>query len=65
MAGSKNIEKADMKVGSKFSKEQLLSSKKYANRRDLVDALLEDGKEYATDDVDKKIESFMKGKVKK
>lgn len=48
----------------KFSKEQLLASEKYANRRDLVSALLDDNETYTIATVDKKIEEFMKGKVK-
>ena len=47
-----------------FYKEQVLTFKRYANRRDLLSVLLEDGKEYTTDQIDKLIEKFMKGKVK-
>lgn len=46
-----------------FSKDQLLRSQKYAKRRDLLDALLENGKEYTLEAVDSKIEKFMKGPV--
>ena len=42
------------------SKEQLLRSQ----RRDLLGALLEDGKWYTLEEVDTAIENFMKGKVK-
>ena len=47
-----------------FSKQQLVESRKYANRRDLLKALLTDGKTYTTAEVDAAIEKFMKGKVK-
>lgn len=47
-----------------FSKEQILESAKYSNRRDLINALLVDGESYTFETVDKKIEDFMKGKVK-
>ena len=47
-----------------FTKEQLKTSAKYANRRDLLESLLEDGKEYAIVTVDEMIKKFMKGKVK-
>lgn len=47
-----------------FTKEQLAASKKYAKRRDLIGALLEDGKTYTTKEVDALIEKFMKGKVR-
>ena len=44
----------------KHSKEQLLRSNRYANRRDLIGALLEDDKQYTLAAID----NFMKGKVK-
>lgn len=46
-----------------YSKERLAASKRYANRRDLILALLEDGKAYTLDEVDGLIEKYMKGKV--
>lgn len=48
----------------KFSKSQLVKCDKYKNRRDLVDALLDDNKKYTMKQVDTMIENFMKGKVK-
>lgn len=47
-----------------FTRDQLAVSKRYAPLRDLVSVLLEDGKQYTLDEVDKKIEAFKKGKVK-
>lgn len=47
-----------------FTRDQLAASKRYATRRDLVNALLEDGKRYTLAEVDEKIETFKKGKVK-
>ena len=58
MAKTKEIEQI-----SAFSKEQILNSKKYENRRDILGVLLADGKEYTFDDVDSLLEKFMKGKV--
>ena len=55
-----NVEQTE----AKFSKEKLIASDKYANRRDLVSALLDDNETYTIATVDKKIEEFMKGKVK-
>lgn len=46
-----------------FSKEQILASTRFANRRDLVDALLED-KSYTMKTVDNLVEKYMKGQVK-
>jgi hypothetical protein len=50
-------------VQSKFTKEQILASAKYRNRRDLVDALLDENIEYTIETVDELVNSFMKGKV--
>lgn len=47
-----------------YTKEQLLASKKYAARRDLLGVLLEDGKSYTEAQVQMVISDFMKGKVK-
>jgi glutamate 5-kinase len=47
-----------------FTKEQLAASKRYANRRDVISALLENGKTYTLNEVDALIENFMKGMVK-
>lgn len=47
-----------------FTKEQLAASKRYAKRRDLIRALLDSGKRYTLDEVDRLIESYMKGQVK-
>lgn len=47
-----------------FTKEQLVTAKRYANRRDALCALLEDGKQYTHADVEKALEDYMKGKVK-
>ncbi len=44
--------------------EQLLRSNRYANRRDLIGAFLEDDKQYTLAEVDTAIDNFMKGKVK-
>lgn len=47
-----------------FSKEKILKTKKYANRRDLLGVLLEDGKVYTFAEVDKIVEEFLKVEVK-
>ena len=47
-----------------FSKEQLLSAKRYNNRKDILGELLEDGKQYTIEQVDTLMDKFMKGKVK-
>ena len=47
-----------------FSKEQILTSARFANRRDLVNALLDEKKSYTVKNVDSLIEKYMKGQVK-
>lgn len=47
-----------------FTKEQILASKKYSNRRDVLGAILTDKKEYTLEQVESLLEKFMKGKVK-
>ncbi len=46
-----------------FSKEQLVNSGKFAGRRDLLETMLKDGKQYSVPEVEKMIERFMKGRV--
>lgn len=46
-----------------FSKAQLLQSKKYAQQKDLLNALLKADHDYTLQEVDNMIEDFLKGKV--
>ena len=55
---------APVKAEATYTKEQIAGSKRYANRRDLVSVLLEDGKAYTLAEVDELINKFMKGAVK-
>lgn len=57
-------EKTGSAKAATYTKEQLMASNRYANRRDLISALLEDGKTYTLKEVDALMEKFMKGKVK-
>lgn len=43
-----------------FVKSQILKSKKYAESADLLNAVLDDGKAYTFDEIDKAIEDFKK-----
>lgn len=54
---------AEKPAAPKFSKEQLIRSDRFANRRDLLGALLKDGKLYSIEEVETAIEHYMKGKV--
>jgi hypothetical protein len=48
---------------AQYSKAQLLTSKKYAHRRDLIGALLVDGKLYTISKVDGLIKDFDERKM--
>lgn len=47
-----------------FLKQELLQAERYHGKKDLVSALLEDGRKYSLKEVDAVIDRFMKGKVK-
>ena len=47
----------------KYSKEQILTSKRYKNRIDVANSVLFEHKEYTHADVDAAIEKYLKGKV--
>lgn len=64
MAAKKTETKTEVKRETLFSKEQILASKKYANRRDVLGVVLADGKQYTSEQVESLLENFMKGKVK-
>ena len=65
-ATPKNVDNKENKFSkeSKFSKEQLLAAKCFENIKDIVDALLVQGKQYTIKEVQQKIENYMKGEVK-
>lgn len=45
------------------TREQLMGSARYARHRDLLSALLEDGRTYTPEEADGLIEDFRKGRV--
>lgn len=62
---TKKKDSGNMKTSEQvFSKEQIKNSKKFANRKDLIEVLLEEGRQYSISEVEEMIEKFMKGKVK-
>lgn len=48
----------------KFSKKQFVNSKKFAKRKDILNALLEDNKMYSIKQVEEIINNFLYGKKK-
>lgn len=57
-------ENTPAKTEHTFSKAQLASSQRFRNRRDVVNALLDEDKKYTVDAVEQIIEKYMKGQVK-
>lgn len=53
------IKKEDVK----FTKEQILKSKKFKNRVDLIRVILQDNESYTLEEVQKEIDKFMKRRV--
>lgn len=49
---------------TKFEKAQLLESKTLGYGRDLLEAVLEDGKRYTKEEATKAAEAYLQGKVK-
>lgn len=47
-----------------YTKAQLVDSAKYRNRKDLINAVLVDGKTYTIEEVEQRVEQFMRGTVK-
>ena len=67
MPNAKNTaasEAAVKKAEAVYTREQVMSSQRYAARRDLVSVLLESGKSYTLAEVVALINKFMKGAVK-
>lgn len=56
--------KTSTAAAATYTKEQLAASQRYANRQDLINALLVPDKTYTLDEVEALIEKTMKGKVK-
>ena len=48
---------------ARFEKERLIRSERFAERADLLGALLADGKKYTVEETEKAIEKYLKGKV--
>ena len=58
------MEKGNGKTSSDlFEKQQLLESRRFRDKRDLLEAILLDGKEYTMEEVEQRIDDYRKGKV--
>lgn len=56
-------EKPKKKTENKFTKSQVLASKKFTNK-DLINAILEEDRMYTLKEVEKTINDYLKRKVK-
>lgn len=59
------MEGVELKKETVFTKEQLLSSRRYEGQQDLVSVLIQDGGTSTIAELDRKITEFRKGKVKR
>ncbi len=66
LATKKKVEGEKTAEKVTFTKDKILSAKKYKHRVDLLGVLLQDGKQYTFDEVDALLDNFFKkkGKVK-
>ena len=55
--------KQKVKQEKGFTKEQILVSRKYSEKRDILGALLSDNSVYTDEQISSLINKFMKGKV--
>jgi len=53
----------EIKENDKFSKKQLLKSNYYKDKKDLINALLNDNEYYSKDEANKIIDNYLKGSV--
>lgn len=51
------------KPGNKYPKERLIKADRWKDRKDLLNALLDDGKVYTIDEVDRKINDYFNKEV--
>ncbi len=61
MEKSKNVNISDRAL---FSKEQLLRSERFRERRDILSAVLCENEKYSVERAEQEIDKFLKGKVK-
>lgn len=57
------IKKTEKRQEASFSKGAFLHSRTYKHQRDLIDAVLEDGKTYTTKEVNELLQKELKRKV--
>lgn len=63
MSNKKEKEKTAEEIEVLFSKEQILKSNRFKNKRDVLNALLKDDKRYKLSDVESKLKEFLNKEV--
>lgn len=63
MKKEKTKSKEEILEASKFTKEQLVSSRLFRNNKDVLNALIKDNEELTIEQAKERIENFRKGKV--
>lgn len=58
-----SVKKEDNTNEPLFSKEMILKSKRFKNRRDALNVILNDNEELTVEEVQKRLDEFMKRKV--
>lgn len=58
------MKRTEVKQETLFTKEQILASKRYENRKDVCNAIIPDDFKGTIEQADSLINKFMKGKVK-
>lgn len=64
MAKKKQVEEVSEVKVLKFTKEKFVNSKRFAVRRDIVNALLDEDKTYSIEEVENIINDFLRGNKK-
>ena len=64
MAAKKKETAQEIRKDEVFTLDQLLAAEKFSHRKDLLRAVLSGSETYSISEAEKKIEEFMKGKVK-
>lgn len=59
----KVLKNTKQKEPVRYTKTQLASAKRYQGKKDLITALLKEGKSYTTEEADQLLDVFLKGKV--
>ncbi len=63
----KEMKKTDMREAKEmatYTKAQVINSKAYKEKKDILNVLIKDGEKVSLDEVNKRVDEFMKGGVR-